>query len=120
MERIKELYKKHYGCCPDTIEPLSALASNRRYFRLKSAEGGCVGAIGTDSRENKAFVYLSRHLSSKGIPVPSVLEVSDDAMTYLQEDLGDEVLYDMLCRARRTGDGSEEVEEMLAGQRKSI
>ena len=43
--------------------------------------------------ENRAFIYMARHFASKGLPVPEVLEVSDDEMAYIQTDLGDTLLF---------------------------
>ena len=58
-----------------------------------------MGVIGTDKPENEAFVAISKHFRSKGIAVPQVYDVSDDAMAYIQEDLGDEILFDRYVKA---------------------
>ena len=64
-----------------------------------------MGVVGTDAKENHAFVTLSEHLASKGVNVPAVLAVSGDGMAYLQQDLGNDVLYDKLVAARKKGEG---------------
>lgn len=110
---LHRLYSAHYGTCPVSVDPVSASASNRRYYRMASPAGTCIGAVGTDRQENDAFVAISLHFRSKGIPVPEVFAVSEDGMSYLQEDLGDEVLLDRLVRARRTGEGLAEAEELM-------
>ena len=110
---LHRLYSAHYGTCPVSVDPVSASASNRRYYRMTSPAGTCIGAVGTDRQENEAFVAISLHFRSKGIPVPEVFAVSEDGMSYLQEDLGDEVLLDRLVKARRTGEGMTEVDELL-------
>ena len=110
---LHRLYSAHYGTCPVSVDPVSASASNRHYYRMASTAGTCIGAVGTDRQENEAFVAISLHFRSKGIPVPEVFAVSEDGMSYLQEDLGDEVLLDRLVRARRTGEGMAEVDELL-------
>ena len=53
--------------------------------------------------ENRAFITLSRHFRAKGLRVPEVLAVSADGMYYLQQDLGDRLLYDVLAEARDNG-----------------
>lgn len=93
--------------------PLTGSASNRRYFRLSSEAGTCIAAVGTDRQENDAFVTLSHHFRSKGIDVPEVYRVSDDGMSYIQEDLGDDVLFDRLQKARKTGVGMDDVDRLL-------
>ena len=110
---LHRLYSAHYGTCPVSVDPVSASASNRRYYRMASSAGTCIGAVGTDRQENEAFVAISLHFRSKGIPVPEVFAVSEDGMSYLQEDLGDEVLLDRLVKARRTGEGLAEAEELM-------
>ena len=45
--------------------------------------------------------------------MPEVYAVSEDRMAYIQEDLGDIVLFDMLTKARKAGEGLEEVEVLL-------
>ena len=110
---LHRLYSAHYGTCPVSVDPVSASASNRRYYRMASPAGTCIGAVGTDRQENEAFVAISLHFRSKGILVPEVFAVSEDGMSYLQEDLGDEVLLDRLVKARRTGEGLAEVEELM-------
>ena len=110
---MEQLYKTYYGVAPESITPLTGSASNRRYFRFSSASGTCIGAVGTDRLENEAFIALSRHFRSKGISVPEVFAVSEDGMSYIQEDLGAEVLFDRLQKARKSGEGLDEVEDLL-------
>ena len=110
---MEQLYKTYYGVAPESITPLTGSASNRRYFRLSSASGTCIGAVGTDRLENEAFIAISRHFKSKGISVPEVFAVSEDGMSYIQEDLGAEVLFDRLQKARKSGEGLDEVEDLL-------
>lgn len=113
MERLNELFRSNFGCMPESVTPLAGSASNRKYYRMTCGESSCIGVVGTDARENDAFVTIARHLRSKGISVPEVIAVSEDGMAYVQKDLGDVVLFDMLQKARRTGEGMEEVEDIL-------
>ena len=72
-----------------------------------------MGVIGTDKPENEAFVAISKHFRSKGIAVPQVYDVSDDAMAYIQEDLGDEILFDRYVKAAGSQEAMAEVEALL-------
>lgn len=110
---LHQLYESHFGTLPVTTVQMSASASNRRYCRLSSQAGTCIGAIGTDKQENEAFVAISRHFKTKGLPVPEVYAVSEDGMEYLQEDLGNDVLFDRYAQALKSGEGMEEVENLL-------
>lgn len=113
MDRLNSLYISLFGNPPAEAVAITGSASNRKYYRLSDPGRSCIGVIGTDEAENEAFIALSDHFLSKGIPVPKVLAASKDRMAYLQEDLGGNNLYDMLQNARKTGKGMEEVERLL-------
>ena len=99
MKELEALYKLYTGSEARQVCPLTGSASNRQYARINGPGGSYVGVKGTDVLENKAFLTISGHFHSKGIPVPEVLSVSEDGMSYLQEDLGDVLLSDMVAKA---------------------
>ena len=104
MDRLTALFHSYTGRDAEKCVALSPSGSRRRYFRLSAGDVSLIGVHGTDLDENRAFIALSGHFRSKGLRVPEVLAVSDDGMYYLQQDLGDVLLYDTLADARRTGD----------------
>ena len=113
MEQLIELYRSKFSAEPSVCAQLTGSASNRKYYRLSGDAGVCIGVIGTDLRENNAFVTIDSHFKSKGINVPEVYAVSQDGLSYIQEDLGNVVLFDMLTQARKAGEGMEHVEALL-------
>ena len=83
---------------------LKQQGSNRIYTREKDANGQSVIRVeGMNRDENRAFIYMSRHFAERGLPVPRVLWVSEDGMSYTQEDLGDTLLFDAIRHGRETG-----------------
>lgn len=101
MERLLTLYRDFAGSDPVRVDPLAVSGSHRRYVRLSGTDGRSVmGVIGTAADENRAFLTQARHFRSKGINVPEIYAQSEDLMVYLQEDLGDESLYDLVARGR--------------------
>ena len=103
MQELTSLYAARYGVPPAEVTPITGSASNRSYYRMSSPAGKCIGVVGLDSAENHAFLTLAHHFISKSIPVPEIYSVSDDRMRYLQEDLGDSLLFEnsddsLLCR----------------------
>lgn len=72
-----------------------------------------IGVIGTCREENDAFIYLADHFKSKGLPVPEVLAISDDHMAYLQEDLGDTILFNAIEKGRQSRSFSADEKEFL-------
>ena len=114
MERIRALYRNHFGFEPASVEKFPASGSNRQYFRLVSPGGeSVIGTIGEDPAENRAFVTISQEFCRKGLPVPDVLAVSDDLDCYLQRDLGSFSLFDAVAGGRRSGEYSSDERNLL-------
>ena len=113
VNRLIELYTNLYGAAPQKTEALPASGSHRQYYRMGGTAGSVIGAVGTDRDENQAFITISRHFRSKGLPVPEVLAVSEDGLCYLQEDLGSTSLYDALKAGRESGTYSPQERELL-------
>ena len=100
---LKPLFESYTGQKLAEITELPASGSNRRYFRLKGGNISLIGAIGTNLQENHSFIYLAKHFREKGLRVPAVLAVSEDGSAYIQEDLGDQVLFGMVAQGRESG-----------------
>ena len=111
-EAIQKLYQAYTGHAPDAIEPLAGAGSNRKYFRLKG-HPQLIGVYGTSADENRAFLYMSKHFTAKGLPVPRVHIASSDGMAYLQEDLGNVSLFQAIAQGRQTGMFNEEETTLL-------
>lgn len=89
------------------LQPISGSGSNRRYSREVKADGTSVIRVdGTSREENNAFIVMARHFRQLGLPVPEVLDVSRDEMSYTQSDLGDTLLFDYIAHGRTTGEFS--------------
>ena len=78
-------------------EELSASGSNRRYFRLESKKTSLIGVEGTSLEENIAFIEMAKHFYNQGLSVPQFLAQTPDARFYIQEDLGDVLLFDAIA-----------------------
>ena len=100
---LKDLFESYTGQQLAEKSELSTSGSNRRYFRLKGGNISVVGVLGTNFEENRAFIALSKHFKEKHLHVPTVLAVSEDGMSYIQEDLGEKILYDQLAQGRESG-----------------
>lgn len=108
INNLRQLFSEATGYEPETITELPSSGSNRRYFRLAAspehvmdgAPQSLIGVSGTCKEENEAFLYLDRHFEEKGLPVPHVIAVSPDRMYYLQQDLGDMLLFNAIEKGR--------------------
>lgn len=115
-EIISKLYRQVTGQQHDNIELLTGSGSNRRYLRMTGPRS-LIAVCGESTAENRAFIYMARHFRNKGIPVPEVLAVSDDESCYIQEDLGDTLLFNAITNGRTTGEFSDYEKGLI---RKSI
>ena len=94
---------------------LKGEGSNRKYYRMTAVDNGnsYIGVEGENEQEDIAFVSISRHLHSMGLPVPEVYGTSDDCLCYLQQDLGDTSLFSFMKNGIETGTFSETEKNML-------
>ncbi|MDL2255286.1 phosphotransferase [Parabacteroides sp. OttesenSCG-928-G06] len=100
-EELSGLYQQYTGHPATDVVELPSSGSNRRYFRITGSVP-VVGVSGTSPEENNAFLYMSSHFRKKGLPVPEVYIASDDKRFYLQEDLGDSLLFDAIEKGRKS------------------
>lgn len=110
---LHTLFLAQTGEMPEETTELPSAGSNRRYFRLKSRHFTYIGVAGTSAEENRAFIYLARHFREKGLPVPEIYGHSEDMKCYLQEDLGDRLLFDAIEKGRKGGVFDEEERRLL-------
>ncbi|NLI35572.1 MAG: phosphotransferase [Bacteroidales bacterium] len=113
IEDLKNLYLAYMGSEAETVTELPSSGSNRRYFRLTGLKN-IIGVYGTSIDENKAFLYMAKHFRQCGLPVPEVYYASKDNLYYyLQEDLGDTLLFGAIEKGRKTSVFSEEEKVLL-------
>ncbi len=113
MQELISLFKQHTGKTNPSIEALPSSGSNRRYYRLTWEDISLIGVYGQSKEENHAFIELAKHFHAQKLNVPMVLKVSKDMHYYIQEDLGDAVLFDAIKAGRNTGVFSHHEKELL-------
>lgn len=102
-EEVEKLFERYAGRPASRVEELPPSGSARRYYRLWDGNGTCVGVHNENVRENRLFVEFTRHFHGKGLHVPRLLLVAEDEKTYLQQDLGREMLLDVVEREKESG-----------------
>lgn len=112
IEELKKLYHTYTGHEPEAVNELPSSGSNRRYFRLTGTPT-LIGVSGTSIEENQAFLYMAQHFRKKGLSVPEVVAKSEDYTLYLQEDLGDTLLFNAIEKGRKTSLFDEEEKQLL-------
>ncbi len=99
-DRLNALFLERFGSPPSDIVELRAHGSDRKLYRLVGAGVSAVGVEHVDAEENRAFLAFSRHFRAGGFPVPDIYGEDLAAGCYLEEDLGDTTLFDLLQRER--------------------
>jgi len=100
MNRLTELYQKKFGRTPDSIIALRSDGSDRKIYRVFSDDHSVIGILGSDRQENAAFLEFSKHFKKFGLRVPEIYIETPDAMAYLEEDFGDEMLFSWMVGIR--------------------
>lgn len=95
-DELSKLFRKVTGINPLAISPLAESGSNRKYYRLTNGETTLIGVYNPIAEENEAFFYLSSHFENAGLNVPQILAVSSNRLYYLQNDLGNQSLFDLV------------------------
>jgi len=99
--RLADLFALRFGAAPCGTVPLEAHGSDRKLFRLKGRDGRtAIGVENGDLDENAAFTGFARHFRAAGLPVPEIYAEDSAAGVYLEEDLGDTTLFELLQKER--------------------
>ena len=106
---IIQLFENQFNEKVETFEMLPPSGSYREYCRLTNKNRSVIGALNNDVKENTAFLSFSNHFKNNGLPVPEVFAVSSDLKKYLQQDLGNETLFEFLSRTREKEGFSENI-----------
>ncbi len=95
-ENIKHIFENWAEAKTENILKLPLSGSPRSYFRLTANNKTAIVCCNDDIKENQTFIYFSKHFKELNINVPSIFDVSKDYSYYLQQDLGEKTLYDIL------------------------
>lgn len=102
--RLAALYRNLTGRDALKIAQLSSSGSERRYYRITGVDRTVIGTWHPVKEETRAFVAFSKHFRALNLRVPEVFAVDEDELSYLQEDLGDTSLFDMMKPGEPPGD----------------
>ena len=100
-DQLKQLFEQTFQETVTDITPLAAHGSNRKYYRITSGARSVIGAENADRLENDAFISFSKDFHAKGLAVPEIYAEDLDQGIYLEQDLGDETLFDYLLKVRQ-------------------
>ncbi|HKR83352.1 MAG TPA: phosphotransferase, partial [Terriglobales bacterium] len=119
MDVLTQLFEQHFHAPVVRVQPLQGElgGSGRRIVRLHGERSRAIGILYNVREENVAFLEFSRHFRRHGLPVPEIYadDLAQDA--YLEEDLGDMTLFDLLSSNRR---GEEIAPVVVDAYRKAV
>lgn len=97
FEKISQAVRQWDSDPSIQIHSLKQAGSNRQYFRLNKGEASYILTYNPQNiPENNAFVSFTKHFSDQGLSVPKI-EYTDPRMQfYIQSDLGDQSLFDVM------------------------
>jgi aminoglycoside/choline kinase family phosphotransferase len=102
MDVLEKLFEQHFQQPVERIQALQGAlsASGRKIYRLSGGKATAVGISYGVREENVAFLSFSRHFRKHGLPVPEIYAQDLSQGAYLEEDLGDITLFDLLSKDR--------------------
>ena len=103
MDVLNQLFERHFHSPVERVQPVQGElgGSGRKIIRLTGAGKNAIGILYGVREENVAFLEFSRHFRKHGLPVPEIYGEALDQGAYLEEDLGDTTLYDLLSKNRQ-------------------
>ncbi len=102
MDVLNKLFEDHFRVPAEHVRPVQGElgGSGRQIIRLSAGKHSAIGVLYGVREENAAFLAFSRHFRRHGLPVPEIYGEDLDQGAYLEEDLGDQTLFDLLSRNR--------------------
>jgi aminoglycoside/choline kinase family phosphotransferase len=103
MDVLKTLFEQHFHSPVERVQPVQGElgGSGRKIVRLSGSGKSAIGILYGVREENIAFLEFSRHFHQHGLPVPEIYGEALEQGAYLEEDLGDTTLYDLLSKNRQ-------------------
>jgi aminoglycoside/choline kinase family phosphotransferase len=119
MDILKRLFEQHFHSPVTRVQPVQGQlgASGRTIVRLAGETASAIGILHNVREENVAFLGFSRHFRRHGLPVPEIYAEDLDQGAYLEEDLGDTTLFQLLGASRA---GEKIAPEVIAAYRKVV
>src|SRR5512142_2795781 len=113
MDVLEKLFEQHFRSPVARAQPLQGQlgGSGRSIVRLSGGGNSAIGILHDVREENVAFLDFSRHFRRHGLPVPEIYAEDLGQGAYIEEDLGDTTLFDLLSKNRQGDDIAPEVVE---------
>ena len=113
MDVLGKLFEQQFRIPVEQVHPVQGElgGSGRKIIRLSGDGKSAIGILYGIREENVAFLEFSRHFRKHGLPVPEIYGQDLDQGAYLEEDLGDTSLFELLSQHRNADSIAPEVVE---------
>lgn len=103
MDVLEKLFEQHFHAPAERVQQVQGElgGSGRKIIRLSAKGRSAIGILYGVRGENVAFLEFSRHFRKHGLPVPEIYGEDLDHDAYLEQDLGDISLFDLLRNNRK-------------------
>src|SRR3954453_21388526 len=103
MDVLQRLFEQHFHSPVDSVQPVQGDlgGSGRKIIRLTGKSSSAIGILYGVREENVAFLEFSRHFRKHGLPVPEIYGEDLEHGAYLEQDLGDTSLFELLSQNRK-------------------
>jgi aminoglycoside/choline kinase family phosphotransferase len=97
IAEIKDFFETWRNEPAVEVTILKQAGSNRQYLRVIAGSGSYIVTNNPNNiAENNAFIEFAKHFHSKQLAVPEILFVDRQKRRYIQSDLGDISLFDLI------------------------
>ena len=105
MDVLTRLFEQHFRKPVESVQAVQGElgGSGRKIIRLTGKGATAIGILYGVREENAAFLEFTRHFRKHGLPVPEIYGEDLEHGAYLEQDLGDTSLFELLSR-NRTGE----------------
>ncbi len=102
MDVLNGLYEQHFRRPATRVVQLQGElgGSGRKIVRLSDGQQSAIGILHDVREENAAFLAFTRHFLKHQLPVPEIYGEDLDRGAYLEQDLGNTTLFDLLSSNR--------------------
>src|SRR5947208_15372766 len=106
MDVLEKLFEAHFRVPVEQVQPIQGQlgGSGRKIVRLTASGKSAIGILYDVREENAAFLGFSRHFKRHGLSVPEIYADDLEVGAYLEEDLGDTTLFDLVSSNRTSGE----------------
>jgi aminoglycoside/choline kinase family phosphotransferase len=103
MDVLEGLFEQRFHAPVERVVPVQGElgGSGRKIIRLTGAGKSAIGILYGVREENVAFLEFSHHFRRHGLTVPEIYAEDLDRGAYLEQDLGDTSLFELLSRNRK-------------------